>query len=161
MSATVQLYVYTGTDAGTENGPVSGIDLISADNATNSLTNRQDNPIQAGSYSYEKWIRAKVDGAPDNYVENFKFWTDGDVDPNTTLRVGTTPTGATPTDSESSVATNDATNYTSGNKMTWHTNRLTSVGETTDFLVLQLEVGAAASAGNWSQETLHYSYDEA
>jgi hypothetical protein len=51
MAATVTIRVYTGASAGTESSAVSGIDLISADNATNSLANRQANPITAGDRS--------------------------------------------------------------------------------------------------------------
>ena len=160
MAATVTIRVNTGTNAGTESGAVTGIDFISADNATNSLANRTANPITAGNRSYEKWVTARIDVAPDNQCNNFKFWTDGAVQSETTLYVGTTATGATPTASASSVATTDATTYTSGSKLTWHAGNLTSVGNTTDFLVLQLSTTASAAAGNWTQETLSYSYDE-
>ncbi len=161
MAATVTIRVNTGASAGTESGSVSGIDLISADNATNNLTNRQDNPITAGDRSYEKWLTAKVDAPPDNYVADFEVWGNGSVDANTTLYVGVIATGATPTTGDSSVATNDYTSYTSGAKFSWHTARLSATNDTTDFLVLQLDTAEAASAGNWSQETVNYSYLEA
>lgn len=161
MAATVTIRVNTGASAGTESDSVSGIDLISADNATNNLTNRQDNPITAGDSSYEKWLTAKVDAPPDNYVEEFEIWGDGSVDANTTLYVGVTATGVTPTSGDSTVATNNYTTYTSGNKFSWHTSQLTATNETTDFLVLQLDTTVDASAGNWSQETINYSYNEA
>ncbi len=161
MAATVSIRVNTGTSAGTESEAVTGIDLISADNAENSLANRQANPITAGENSFEKWITAKVDVAPDNYVENFKVWGDGTVQAETTLMVGVTADGATPVSAASSVATTDFTTYVSGAELTWHAGQLTSVGDTTDFLVLQLQTTAAAAAGNWTQETINYSYDEA
>jgi len=161
MAATVSIRVNTGASAGTESNTVTGIDLISADNATNSLDNRQANPITAGDQSYEKWLTAKVDVAPDNYVENFQVWGDGNVQTETTLFVGVTSTGATPTNSDSTVATNDYTTYTSGNKFAWHATQMTGIGSTTDFLVLQLDTSASATAGNWTQETMNYSYDEA
>lgn len=160
MAATVTIRVNTGTDAGTESSSVSGIDLISADNATNSSANRSANPITAGEKSYEKWVTAKVDVAPDNAVSNFQLWGDGNVQQSTSLYVGVTATGVTPTSSDSTVATNNWTNYTSGNKFGWHATNMTGVGSTTDFAVFQLDVDADASAGNWSQETINYSYDE-
>jgi len=160
MAATVTIRVYTGTDAGTQSSAVSGIDFISADNAVNNLSNRTTNPITAGNRSYEKWLKARVDVAPDNGVANFKFWTDGSVDSETTLYVGTTATGVTPVSSASSVATTDATTYTSGSKLTWHAGTLTGVGDLTQYLVLQLATTGSASAGDWTQETLSYSYDE-
>jgi len=142
-------------------GAVSGIDLISADNATNSAPNRAANPITAGSKSYEKWIKARVDVAPDNAVSNFKLWGDGAVQQSTALYVGKTDTGVTPTDSDSSVATNAWTGYTSpGSEFAWHATNMTGVGSLTDYAVFQLDVNADADAGNWTQETINYSYDE-
>lgn len=160
MAAAVSIRVYTSTNAATQSAAVTGIDFISADNATNSLANRQANPITAGNNSYEKWLKAYVDTAPDNAVANFLFWTDGTIDSNTTLYVGTTATGATPTASNSTVATTDATTYTSGGKLTWDSASYTAQDDTTDYLVLQLRTTGSASAGNWTQETLNYSYDE-
>lgn len=160
MAATVTIRVYTSTNAATMSSAVTGIDFISDDNATNSLANRTANPITAGNRSYEKWLKARVDAAPDNSVSNFKFWTDGTVQTETTLYVGTTATGATPVSTSSSVATTDATTYTSGSKLTWHSGSLTGIGDATDYLVLQLSTTASAAAGNWTQETLSYSYDE-
>lgn len=161
MAATVTIRVNTGTDAGTESEAVTGIDLISADNATNTLDNRTANPITAGNSSFEKWLTAVVDAAPDNYVDTFEAWGDGTVQASTALYVGVTATGVTPTSADSTVATNAWTSYTSGAKFAWHATDLTGVGSTTDFLVFQLDVDADAAAGNWTQETLNYSYNEA
>lgn len=161
MAATVTIRVNTGTNAATQSGAVSGIDLISADNATNSPANRSAYPITAGDKSYEKWLTARVDVAPDNYVNNFELWGDGAVQGSTALYVGKTNSGVTPTSADSSVATNDWTNYTSTSKFAWHATNMTGVGSATDFAVFQLDVNADAAAGNWTQETLNYSYDEA
>ena len=165
MAAEVSLRVNTGTDAGTESGSVSGIDFISADNATNSLANRQANPIvipvSGQHYSYEKWLTLKVDVAPDNEITNVLFWGPDDYPAGTEVYCGVTASGATPGDEGSSVATDKAdTEAIETNKLTWDTGPLTSQGETTDFLVLQLEVESHASPGNWAQHTFYYSYDE-
>jgi hypothetical protein len=160
MAATLGLHVYTGASAGTESGVVTGIDLISADNATNSLANRQANPITVGTSSYEKWLKLKISATPDNAVSNFLVWGDGGVDTSTDLEVGVTASGATPTDGGSTVATNDFTTYTSGNKLTWDAGPYTNTNDTTDYLVFQLNVDSDASPGNWTQETVSYSYDE-
>lgn len=161
MAATVTIRVNTGAAAGTQSGAVTGIDLISADNATNSPANRSANPITASEKSFEKWITARVDVAPDNYVNNFQLWGDGAVQSSTTLFVGKTQTGVTPTDSDSTVATNDWTNYTSTSQFAWHATNMSGIGSVTDFAVFQLDVDADAAAGNWTQETINYSYDEA
>lgn len=161
MVAALSVRVYTGSNAGTESSAVTGIDLISADNATNSLANRQANPITVGTNSYEKWLALKVDTAPANGVTNFRIWGDGAVQTSTTLNfTAAYVTGTTPVTSASSIANTTFTNFTSGNKAVWDSASLTATNATTKFVVFQLQVGATASPGNWTQETINYSYDE-
>ena len=160
MAASVSIRVYTGASAGTESGAVSGIDLISADNALNSAGNRSSNPITAGQKSYEKWIKAYIDTAPDNQCENFDLWGDGSVQSSTNLFVGRVVAGATPTNIDSTVATNDFDSYVTGARFDWHATALTGIGSKTDYAVFQLDVDADAAAGNWTQETINYAYDE-
>ena len=161
MAATVTIRVNTGAAAGTQSGAQTGIDLISADNATNSPANRAAFPITASEKSYEKWLTARVDVAPDNYVNNFQLWGDGAVQASTALYVGKTATGVTPTSVDSTVATNAWTGYVVGTKFAWHATNMTGIGSVTNFAVFQLDVNADAAAGNWTQETINYSYDEA
>lgn len=161
MAASLSLRVYTGSNAGTESGVVTGIDFESADNATNSLANRQANPITVGTNSYEKWLKLKVDTAPANGVTNFKIWGDGAVMTSTTLNwTGAYITGATPTTANSTVANTTFTNFTAGNKGTWDSTSYTATNATTRYAVFQLAVGSDAGPGNWTQETISYSYDE-
>lgn len=161
MAATLTLRVYTGSAAGTESGSVTGIDFISADNATNSLGNRQANPITVGTNSYEKWLKLKVDAAPANAVTNFQIWGDGAVMTSTTLYfTGAYVTGVTPTTATSTVANVAFTTYTSGNKAVWDSASYTATNATTKHAVYQLAVGATAGPGNWTQETISFSYDE-
>lgn len=160
MAATVTLRVYTGASAGTESGAQTGIDLISSDNATNSAANRALYPIAAGGRSFEKWTKLRIDAAPDNEIINVKWWGDGTYQQSTDLYIGKTPTGVTPTSGDSSVATNNATNYTTGAKFDWHATSMTGIGSTTEYMVLQLDVDADADPGNWTQETGFYSYEE-
>lgn len=161
MVAALSLRVYTSTNAGTESGAVTGIDLISADNATNSLVNRQTNPITVGTNSYEKWLKLKVDTIPANGVTNFKIWGDGTVMTSTTLNfTAAYITGATPTTAASTVATSNFTGFTASNKATWDSTSYTNTNATTKYVVFQLAVGADAGPGNWTQETVNYSYDE-
>lgn len=160
MAAVLSLRVRTGAPAGTESSAQTGIDLISADNATNSLANRQANPITVGTRSYEKWVYLKVDTAPANAVTNFKIWGDGAVAANTTLYWGVTDTYATPVSSSSSVATTNFNTCTSGAKCTWDTGSYSAQNAVTDYSVFQLDVASGASPGNWPTETVSYSYDE-
>lgn len=161
MAATLSVRVYTGSAAGTESSAVTGVDFESADNATNSLGNRQANPITVGTNSYEKWLKLKVDAAPANGVTNFKLWGDGAVMTSTTLNwTGAYVTGVTPVTSASTIANTTFTNFTSGNKGTWDSASYSATNATTKYAVFQLVVDATAGPGNWTQETVNYSYDE-
>lgn len=161
MVASLSVRVYTGSAAGTESSAVTGIDFISADNATNSLANRQANPITVGTNSYEKWLKLKVDTAPANSVSNFLIWGDGAVQSSTTLTwTGAYVTGTTPTTGSSTIANTTFTNFTSGNKGTWDSGSYSATNATTQYSVFQLQVASDAAPGNWTQETINYSYDE-
>jgi len=161
VAATITLRVYTGSAAGTESSSVTGIDMISADNATNSLANRQANPILAGTRSYEKWLKLKVDAPPANAVTNFQVWGDGATDTSTTLYgTGAYVTGATPTNGTSTVANATFNTYTSGNKLTWDSASYSATNATTKYLVLQLAIDSTCGPGPITQETINYSWDE-
>lgn len=161
MPASLSVRVYTGTNAATQSSAVTGIDFISADNATNSLANRQANPITVGTNSYEKWLKLYVDTAPANGVTNFKIWGSGSVDTSTTLNfTAAYVTGTTPTNATSTIANTTFTNFTSGNKATWDSASYTATGATTKYAVFQLQVGGTAGPGNWTQQTINFSYDE-
>jgi hypothetical protein len=161
MVASLSVRVYTGSSAGTESAIVTGIDLESADNATNTLANRQANPITVGTRSYEKWLKLKIDTAPANGVTNFQIWGDGAVMASTTLNfTGAFVTGATPTTITSTVANGVFTTYTSGNKAVWDATSYSATNATTKYVVFQLAVDATANPGNWTQETISFSYDE-
>ena len=161
MAASLSLRVYTSTGP-TESASKTGIDLISADNDTNSLANRQANPITVGSNSYEKWLKLKIDTAPANGVTNFKIWGDGATQTSTTLYyTGNYITGVTPTAASSTVANVVFTNYSSsGSAGTWDTTSYSATGSVTKYVVFQLSIDSTCGPGNWTQETINYSYDE-
>lgn len=161
MAASLSLRVYTSTAPGTESAAVTGIDLISADNATNSLANRQANPITVGTNSYEKWLKLKIDTAPANGVTNFKIWGDGAVDTSTTLKFTSNyVTYQAGTTAATTIGNALFTAYTADNKATWDTASYSATGATTKFVLFQLQVDSTAGPGNWTQETISYSYDE-
>jgi len=161
MVAALSLRVCTGASAGTVSAAQTGIDLESADNATNTLGNRQANPITVGTNSYEKWLKLYVDTIPANGVTNFKIWGDGTIMTSTTLNfTAAYITGATPTTGNSTVAASNFTGFTASNKATWDATSYTNTAATTKFVVFQLVVASDAGPGNWTQETISYSYDE-
>lgn len=163
MAATIVLSVSTSAGP-TITDSVTGIDMISADNAVNTLANRQANPITVGTNSYEKWTRLKVTATPANYVQSFKAWFNATVDTSTTLNfTGAFVTYQQGTTATSTVSASLATTYTSGNKAIWDNAQYTAgqLNAYTKYLVMQLAVGATAGPGNWTQQTVNYSYDEA
>jgi len=163
MAATLVLACSFGAGP-TVTDSVAGIDLISADNATNTLANRQANPITVGTNSYEKWVRLKITATPSNWVQSFKVWFNSTVDTSTTLNfTGAFVTYQVGTTAASTIANANATTYTAGNKAVWDNAQYTAAqtGSYTKYLALQLQVGATAGPGNWTQQTVNYSYDEA
>lgn len=163
MAATLVVSVSNGSTP-TVTDSVAGVDLESADNATNTLANRQANPITVGTNSFEKWIRLKVTATPANYVQSFKVWFNSTVDTSTTFNfTGAWVTYQLGTTATSTIANANATTFTTGNKATWDLQQFTAgqTGVYTKYLALQLRVDATAGPGNWTQQTVNYSYDEA
>lgn len=142
-------------------------------------------PVPGAGTKYSKWnsIFAKCTGAPNTQCDNFKFYTDGgNFGTGITVRVGLqfpthnsgATTGykvATPTDTAilsnytgiSSVA--DAFTYTSGSPLTGPSiseagSIINATNETTNYLILQMEVISTASPGNLTDETFTLQYDE-
>lgn len=166
MAATLAVSVsYAGSNGSPTNAEagVTGVDFISADNGTNSLANRQANPITVGNYSYEKWVRLKITSSPANFVGTFKVWGPGSDMTSSTLwwtgglTLYTVPQSA----SNTLYAMTAFKNFTTSNKGNWDTRtNLFSVGTYTYWSVWQLQVGNDANPGNWTTETINYSYDE-
>lgn len=160
MAASMILSVTYGASQIAETN-LTGIDLISADNALNTLSNRQSYPITVGTNSYEKWVRLKIATAPSNGVGNFLIWGDGAIDTSTTLAFTCNyVTYQTATNSTSTIANRSFTSFTASSKATWHSVTISATGSYTNYAVFQLQVGATAGPGNWTQETVSYSYDE-
>jgi hypothetical protein len=167
MAASLSVRVQFGTSPGTQSAGVSGVDFISADNATNTLANRTANPLSipaAGSvWSFEKWLKLRVDVAPANGVTNFKAWSAqggaGGAGTGVTINAeGAVVTYVTPVTTQRGTAS--AIPTTQGAGVTWDSAALVNVGDLSKYLVLQLKVDSTAAAGNVTQATLSYSYDE-
>jgi hypothetical protein len=153
-----------------------------ADNATIDTNNPIPIPSDGSTnYSYWKHVYLYCDTAPDTQVDNVKFYTDGSgFGSGVTLNVGLqfptknnassagyevadTATGMvsahTGVTSEASAFT-----YTSGSPLSLTIseagNIINAIGETTDYLVMQMAVTSAASPGNLADETLTFQYDE-
>lgn len=168
MPATISVRVYTGANAATESAAQTGISFLSIDSAATDATTRANNPVAAGTNSFVKNLRLKLDVAPANAVTNFLWWTDGTGQANVALRAkeqvgtgGATPgTGGVTPSATALAADIDAYTRTSGAKGTWDTASYSTLNNVTKSLQLQLQPAAGATAGPWTQETINYQYDE-
>jgi len=143
-------------------------------------------PTAGNKYSYWKSVYMFCTVAPSDKVDNMRFYTDGGgFGTGVTLWVGDeTPTknsgsdagyelaSGTPGDSGDELVANhssitartDAFTYTSGSPLTISIsesgNTINAIGETCDYILLQLHVISTASAGALTPETLTFKYDE-
>ena len=144
-------------------------------------------PSSGTNYSYWKQIYLYCDTAPDTQVDNIKFYTDGaGFGTGITLNVGDefptknnasdagyeVATGTSGTSGDEVVAAHadltgvtDAFTFTSGSPLSGPTisedsSIINAIGETSNYLVLQVAVGTTASPGNKTDETLTFQYDE-
>jgi hypothetical protein len=146
-------------------------------------------PTSGTNYSYWKQIYLYCDTAPDTQVDNIKFYTDGTgFGTGITLNVGlqfpihgsasnagyevastggtSGTTGIELTAGHAGVTTvASAFDYTSGSPLTGPTisedsSIINAIGETSNYLILQIAVINTASPGNKSDETLTFQYDE-
>ena len=188
MAADLSVYFdFGGSDnnPGTEQdtdalGPPS-IRFKVADDATIDTNDPIPIPGSGTGYSYWKQVYLYCDTAPSTQVDNIKFYTDGGgFGTGITLKAGdefpvknsTADTGydvanaaEVMTNHTDITASTDAFTFTSGSPLSGPTiseagNVINAIGETTNYLVLQLEVADTASPGDLANETLTFQYDE-
>jgi hypothetical protein len=121
-------------------------------------------PITAGTYSYEKWVKADFSGTFTR-IDNIKFWKSAGayVTGETINFTGEAETYAAPTTTASTYATGavpttepGSANVSIGGSLS---GSLTAAGDS-DFIILQTSVTTAASAGAVNQKTFTLQYDE-
>lgn len=179
--AAFKLVKCIGTNAATETDcdkhpTFLSADLVSLDTDTYPITV----PVSAGAspnYSYELWVRLECTGIPDNYCQTFKIWgpedqpdagdTPGD---RMTIYIGTTASGVTPVDTASSVATEEQHDQGSVGYYSQATalavdvepsnSQIDSVGEKTDYVVLQLWIEDLAQQGDIQTILFNWYYEE-
>ncbi len=143
-------------------------------------------PAAGTTYSYWKHLYLLCSVAPSTQIDNVKFYTDGSgFGTGITVKVGDeTPTKNSGSDAGYVVATGtqgstgdelvannaqitgstDAFSYTSASpksvSISESGNIMDAQNETTDYLVVQMEVDNTASPGNLTDETITFRYDE-
>ena len=164
----------TGSNASTETDVSKQPNFLSIDGVDSTPSNypvqRPATVVSDPTYSYEMWLRWECTTAPDNKCENYKIYgppyqPDVDDTPGNCMFVmwGTTDTGATPTDSASSIATVPQYNAASGTGYFGLTSALSlgvdtvddqidALGEQTDYLVAQLKLVGGAQLGNMESQ---------
>jgi hypothetical protein len=113
--------------------------------------------VEPGSVSYERWIRLRLDTAPDMGVANFSITCEGELPEGVAIRFGVTDTPATPVDEVSTVATKE---LTPGRKFIFDVSTYAEVGDHTRYLVLQEVVDADAASGAIDPQVLVFGYAE-
>lgn len=150
MTASLSLRVYTGTNAGTESSGQTAITLTDTDSLGSGS-------VDPGSYSYERWLRLRVDSAPVNGVANFWLQNEGVLPADVILRFGVTDTPSTPVATVSTIATME---LTPGRKFIFDTNTYSATGEHTRYIVLQAQALATADSGPLPQLTPSFGWSE-
>lgn len=121
-------------------------------------------PITAGTYSYEKWIKADFSGSFTK-IDNIQFWKSAGayVTGEVINFTGQQTTYAVPTSSGSTYATSEVptsdpgtANVSIGGNLA---GNLVAPGAS-DFMILQASITGAASAGATNQKTFNIQYDE-
>lgn len=176
-----------GTNQDTTSLGPPNIRLKTADDATIDAANPVPRPASSTNKSFWKSCYVKVATAPDTQVDGFTVYTDGagfgtgittyvgDQFPTrnhsstsgyikATGTVGTTGT-ALLTGYTGITSKTDLFTFTSGSPMTGPSisesgSILVNVGDTTNYFVLQAEVGTTASPGNKGDETITITYNE-
>lgn len=160
--------------------------MKTADNATIDNVNPIPKPAAGLNYSFWKQVYLKCSVAPSSQCDNFKWYTDGSgFGTGIALKIGTQhPVKTHASDAGYEVATgtigetgdemtaahagltgsSDAFGYTSAAPKTITCgedgNLINATGETTNYIVLQAEIGTGASAGSPSNETVTWKWDE-
>lgn len=171
-----------GTTQDTSGLGPPNIRFKTADDATIDSNDPISVPAAGSNYSYWKHVYLKCGTAPSTQVDNVKFYTDeGGFGTDIVLHIGS-PCTTKSSVSDDGYEVADGADFLSGN----HTlisgtvdafgygsvsaygpltisedgAIINASGETCDYLVLQMAVGASASAGNLTDETLTFVYDE-
>lgn len=166
MAATVS--VKQAYSSGPSATTITNLRFNTDDTVNPGTTNPMVKPAAGTNRSFWKTVYLNADTTPDNAINNVKFYCDGTIGwTGCTLYVGTTGTyteaagTAGTSGNDSSVATANIQNYTSGApKSVTGSISNPSTGKITDYVVMQVDVSTSAVAGTLAAETLTFQYDE-
>jgi len=170
-----------GTEQDTDALGPPNIRFKQADNAT--IDANDPIPIPAAGSEYSRWkqIYLYCDTAPSTQVDNIRFYTDGtgfgtgitvNVADQFPVKNSGADTGYDVSDANEVMTTHtditsvtDAFTFTSGSPLSGPSiseagNVINAIGETSNYLVLQMVVASTASPGDLANETFTFKYDE-
>ena len=175
-----------GTNQDTDALGPPNIRFKTNDDATIDQVNPIPIPAAGTKYSYWKQLYLKCATAPSTKVDNVRFYTDGaGFGTGITVKVGDQlPAKTSISDAGYEIATgtpgdtgdemvaahaglttsSDVFTKTSGSPLSVTigeaSSQIDAIGETTNYVVLQMEVGTTASPGDLAEETFTWQYDE-
>lgn len=170
-----------GTEQNTDGLGPPNLRFKQADDAT--IDSASPMPIPTAGTEFSRWkqIYLFCATAPDTQVDNVRFFTDGggfgtgitvNVADQFPLKSDLVDTGYDVSDANAVMTTHtditsitDAFTFNSGSPLSGPTiseagNIINAINETTNYLVLQMEVISTASPGNLTDETFTFRYDE-
>lgn len=166
MPAAFQWNQTVGSPAGISQDLGQSGNLVNFKNADSIGTSGYaQNPIPAGSNSFEVWLRAHFSGVFNN-IWDMRFWQSIDFSPNTGLVVKVKTNQQLyqqPTNATSSIATATVSTSDPGSANVSIAGSLSSSLSTSgfsDYIVSQLQTTSAAPAGDTSLSTFSLSYLE-
>lgn len=175
MTATVAINEWNGTGPGVKTDKTSGtIRFKNADSATVDLNDPLVVPASGQQYSFEKWLRLAITGGPFTQISNVRAYSDGINGFGAGIKLwGETRTAFDSTNGpqkpsevtdppvgDSGLSMTDAFTWTQAVPLSLGAGPFTAIGDMGDFLLLVLEVEAAATQGVLPAETLTFAYDE-
>ena len=173
MPAVTQVRVLHGASPGLGTDATNlTLRMKQADDDTQDATAPIPVPSSGKAYSWRKTFLFVANTAPDNAISNLRFFSDG-----ASLGTGrkimfarsSSYVQATATDAAATIGSTDVSTLTASSPETIQAGNLvlstdsfpSSGGSLQEFVMLQLEVGTTATAGNSSAAmTLSYRYDE-
>ncbi len=168
MAATVSVKQVVGAGGGTAT-TITNLRFNTDDSVNPGTTAPLIKPSVGVNRSFWKTVYLNADTTPASFINNVKIYCDGTIGwTGCTLYIGSTgsytqatgTTGLTGTDS--SVATANIQNYTSGApKQLTGSIANPSTGRISDYVVMQVDVSTSATVGVLSPETITFQYDEA
>ena len=182
MAATVNIYELNGVPPGTPTGKTSGtVRFKNADDAAVDLGNPLVVPTSLTEFSYQKYLRLRIDGGGFTQISNLRAYSDGASGFGAGVKVWYWTTGgyAQPEEPPSSVdpphypatgspqtAAGDLFTRTAGAPIDLDAINAGPFANGSpaewigDFLVLVMEIETTASQGILPAETLTFAYDE-